>query len=55
MAAKKKTGKSSKPAANHPWRSEMKKHGRKHERGEGGAFERAERRREGYEKKREKY
>ena len=52
MAAKKK---SSKTGKNHPLRSELKKHGRKHERGEGAAFERAERKREGYGKKREKY
>lgn len=52
MAAKKK---SSKPGKNHPWRSELKKHGAKHERGEGGAFERRERKREGYAGKREKY
>lgn len=44
-----------KPAKNHPWRSELKKHGRKHERGESASFERAERKREGYGKKREKY
>lgn len=54
MAAKKKTGKSSKPAANHPWRSELKKHGRKHEAREG-AFEMMERKAKGYSKKREKY
>jgi hypothetical protein len=52
MAAKKKT---SKPSKTHPWRSEMKKHGAKHERGEGAAFEKSERGRKGYSKGRERY
>lgn len=44
-----------KPAKGHPWRSEKKKHGPKHEKGEGAAFERSERKREGYARKRERY
>ena len=55
MAAKKKASKSSKPAANHPWRSELKKHGPKHERMEGPMFERKERKGKGYSKGRERY
>jgi hypothetical protein len=52
MAAKKKT---SKPAKNHPWRSEMKKHGKKHEGAEGSSFEKSERGRKGYARGREMY
>ena len=51
MAAKKKT---SKPSKSHPWRSEMKKHGSRHEAREG-AFEMMERKAKGYSKKRERY
>ena len=51
MAAKKKT---SKPSKSHPWRSELKKHGPKHEKREG-AFEMMERKSKGYSKKRESY
>lgn len=54
VAAKKKSSKSSKPAKSHPWRSELKKHGAKHERREG-AFEMMERKSKGYSGKRESY
>jgi hypothetical protein len=53
--AKKAMKKSSKPAMNHPWRSELKKHGPKHERMEGGMFEKSERGRKGYKVGRESY
>lgn len=55
MASKKKTAKkTSKPAKSHPWRSEMTKHGAKHEKREG-AFEMMERGMGGYSRKRESY
>ena len=53
--AKKAMKKSSKPAMNHPWRSELKPHGKKHEGREGSMFEKSERGRKGYSSGREKY
>jgi hypothetical protein len=54
MAAKKSASKSSKPSKSHPWRSELKKHGPKHEKAEG-KFEMIERKAKGYSSKRETY